>query len=78
MCTSFTTTPGVVIHMKHKNYPKRKPTTVMDRHSIDKIKLGILQKKLEAKVKYYGIRVFTCEILPGGVVNMGTQSPTNL
>ena len=57
--------------MEFKNYPKRKPSTVMDRQSMDKIQLGILQKKLEAKVKDHGIRVFTCEILPGGVVNMG-------
>ena len=36
--------------MEFKNYPKRKPSTVMDRQSMDKIQSGILQKKLEAKV----------------------------
>ena len=45
---------------------------------MEQIHLGILEKKLEAKVKDHGIRVFTCEILPGGVVKMGTQSLTKL
>ena len=47
----------------------------MDRKAMDKIQLGILEKKLEAKVKDHGIRVFTCEILEGGVVKMGYTVP---
>ena len=61
--------------MEYKNYPKRTPTTVMGRKSMEQIHLGILEKKLEAKVKDHGIRVFTCEILEGGVVKMGYTVP---
>ena len=35
-----------------------------------KVQLEILQKRLEAKSKDNGIRIFKCEILPGGVVQM--------
>ena len=61
--------------MKFKNYPKRKPTSSLNKQSTEKLQLDVLQKRLHAKIKDHGIRIFQCEILPGGVVQMGYTIP---
>ena len=40
------------------------------------IYLEILKRRLEAKTNDHGLRVFSCEILPGGVVLMGARLQT--
>ena len=47
----------------------------MNKQQLENFQLDVLEKRLEAKVKNHGIRVFQCEILPGGVVNMGYTIP---
>ena len=61
--------------MEFKNYPKRKPTSSLNKQSTQKLQLDVLQKRLHAKIKDHGIRIFQCEILPGGVVQMGYTIP---
>ena len=72
MCTLFTT---ISRRMEFKNYPKRKPTSSFNKQSTQALQLEVLQKRLDAKIKDNGIRIFQCEILPGGVVQMGYTIP---
>ena len=72
MCTLFTT---ISRRMEFKNYPKRKPTSSFNKQSTQTLQLEVLQKRLDAKMKDNGIRIFQCEILPGGVVQMGYTIP---